>query len=55
MPHCDICGEDVEHVTKCKTCGEKFCTDCGEVEPKECVYCLDSEEVDDDHDDDDDW
>ena len=53
MPICAICGEEVEHVTKCKMCGEKFCADCGEPDEKLCIYCLDDE--DDEFDDDDDW
>lgn len=55
MPMCAMCGEEVEHVTKCKTCGEKFCADCGEVESKQCIYCLEDDEVivvDDDEDED---
>ncbi|MCW4012190.1 MAG: hypothetical protein NWF07_04265 [Candidatus Bathyarchaeota archaeon] len=53
MPICAICGEEVEVVTKCKMCGEKFCSDCGEPDEKLCIYCLDDE---DDADwDDDDW
>ncbi len=39
-------------VTKCKMCGEKFCSDCGEPDEKLCIYCLDDE--DDDWDDDED-
>ena len=53
MPICAICGEEAEHVTKCKMCGEKFCADCGEPDEKLCIYCLDDE--DDEFDDDDDW
>lgn len=53
MRHCDICGEEVEFVTKCKSCDERFCIDCGEIESKECVYCQEGKEVDEDHDEDD--
>jgi hypothetical protein len=49
MPICAICGEEVENVTKCKMCGEKFCSDCGEPDEKLCIYCMDE---DDDWDDD---
>lgn len=44
MPICAICGEEVDHVTKCKMCGEKFCVDCGEPDEKLCIYCLDDDE-----------
>ena len=44
MPICAICGEEFEHVTKCKMCGEKFCPDCGEPDQKLCIYCLDDED-----------
>ena len=53
MPICAICGEEVEHTTKCKMCGEKFCADCGEPDETLCIYCLDDEE--EDWDDDVDW
>lgn len=53
MPICAICGEEVEHVTKCKMCGEKFCADCGEPDEKLCIYCLDDD--DEDWGDDKDW
>ena len=58
MPICAMCGEEVEHVTRCKTCSEKFCTDCGDVESKQCVYCLedDDDDFDNDYEDEDeDW
>ena len=58
MPICAICGEEVEHTTKCKMCGEKFCTDCGEPDEKLCIYCLDDDDEDwdkDDWDEDEDW
>ena len=41
MPICAICGEEFDHVTKCKTCGERFCADCGEADEKQCIYCAD--------------
>jgi hypothetical protein len=52
MPICAICGEEVELVTKCKMCGEKFCSDCGDPDEKLCIYCMDD---DDDWDDKEDW
>ena len=51
MPVCVICGEDSETVTKCKTCGDKFCTDCGEQEKNLCIYCVDFVELSETHDD----
>lgn len=48
MPDCDMCGEKVEEVTKCKMCGEKFCADCGEADQKLCIYCADEDEEEDD-------
>ncbi len=51
MPICAICGEEAENVTKCKMCGEKFCSDCGEPDEKLCIYCLDDEEEEWDDDD----
>lgn len=54
MPMCSLCGENMENVTKCKTCGERFCIDCGEPSEKLCIYCLDEDYDSDDEDDDDD-
>jgi hypothetical protein len=51
MPICAMCGEEVEHVTRCKTCAEKFCSDCGEPEQKQCIFCLDDENPYDEDDD----
>jgi hypothetical protein len=58
MPLCTICGEDVEFVTKCEDCGEKFCASCGDFEDKLCDYCYDEDTVDEDEDwdyEDEDW
>ena len=44
MPTCAICGEQAEHTTKCKMCGEKFCADCGNPDEKLCLYCLDEDD-----------
>ena len=52
MPICAICGENEDQVTKCKTCGEKFCVDCGNTNTKLCFYC-EEDTVDDNTDDDD--
>ena len=49
MPICDSCGEETDHVTKCKTCGDKFCADCGDVQKQLCLYCIDDENADDDN------
>ena len=54
MPSCDVCGEEVEFVTACKTCGDWFCAECGEVDTKQCVYCLEDEDMDDEHEEDED-
>jgi len=57
MPICNVCGEEEEIVTKCKTCGANFCEYCGEVEAKQCIECYDDSDDDEDSDDekDDDW
>jgi len=31
---------------KCKRCGDRFCEECGDVEQKLCLFCLDEEEED---------
>ena len=52
MPECSVCGLEFDHVTKCKTCGERFCYECGSADEKQCLYCLeesDSENYDDDN------
>ena len=57
MSTCVICGEEAEHITRCKMCGEKFCPECGEADNKLCLYCADDDEENDhkDWDDDEDW
>ena len=52
MPICEICGEDSDKVTKCKSCGYKFCEDCGDEGGKVCIYC--EEDIEDDESDDED-
>ena len=42
MPICEFCGVEEDIVTKCKTCGTKFCEYCGSVEDKQCIECLDN-------------
>ena len=54
MPICSICGEE-SHTTKCKMCGEKFCSDCGEPEERLCLYCLDDEDDEWDDEEEDVW
>jgi len=44
MPKCEICGEEEEHVYKCKKCGTAFCEFCGSPEDKLCIDCLDKAE-----------
>jgi hypothetical protein len=47
MPKCNICGEKVEKLSKCETCGENFCFECGDLTSKICILCLEeAEEVD---------
>ena len=41
MATCGICEETVDKVTTCKTCGEKFCEDCGDQRAKVCTFCED--------------
>jgi hypothetical protein len=55
MPICAMCGGEIEYVTKCKMCGQKFCAECGKVDEKLCIYCQeDDDDLDDDDLDDDD-
>ncbi len=44
---CEICGELVDKVYKCKVCGTLFCEECGSVEDKLCLTCLEEEEEED--------
>jgi hypothetical protein len=59
MPTCEVCGEEEETVTKCKSCGTRFCEYCGLVEDKQCMVCQDfNDEGDskkDEDDEDSDW
>jgi len=40
MPECEVCGEQVEKISRCKSCGTSFCEDDGDPEEKLCIYCL---------------
>ena len=51
MPTCEVCGEEEYSVTKCKTCGTKFCEYCGSMEDKLCIQCMDYDDEDDDEED----
>lgn len=54
MSECEICGEEEDHLIKCKQCGKYFCEYCGSAEEKLCFDCLD--EFEDEYlDDDEDW
>ena len=48
MTICELCGEEEDIVTKCKTCGMQFCEFCGSVEEKQCIECLETDDEDDD-------
>jgi hypothetical protein len=56
ISECSVCGLEFDYVTRCKTCGERFCADCGSANEKQCLYCLDDAEFEDeDFDDEEDW
>ncbi len=44
MPECEICGEEADKLITCKTCGTKFCEDCGSAVEKLCEFCAEEEE-----------
>ena len=46
LPVCEVCGEEETTVTKCKTCGTKFCEYCGSNDDKLCIECMDYKEDD---------
>ena len=48
MTICEVCGEEEDIVTKCKTCGTNFCEFCGSVDDKQCIACLETDNEDDD-------
>jgi hypothetical protein len=43
-----------DNLYKCKRCGDRFCEECGDIEEKLCLFCLDDEIEDDDDEEDDD-
>ena len=45
MPFCGICGEETSSTTKCVVCGDRFCMDCGDVDEKNCIYCLNEDKL----------
>ncbi len=51
MPECEICGEESDKLIKCKSCGAKFCEDCGSPIEKLCEFCAESEEGEVDEED----
>jgi hypothetical protein len=50
MPECEICGEEADKLTICKSCGCKFCEDCGSPVEKLCEFCAEEDEYDGDSD-----
>lgn len=53
MPECEICGEEADKFTKCKSCGAKFCEDCGSTVEKLCEFCAEEQKHGDDEDEED--
>lgn len=45
MPECEICGEEADKLIKCKSCGAKFCEDCGSTIEKLCEFCAEDEDI----------
>jgi len=50
MPICQVCGEEVEHVTRCRRCDILFCDECGSVEERLCTFCQEELEAKEDFD-----
>jgi len=50
MPECEICGEEADKLIVCKSCGCKFCEDCGSPVEKLCEFCSEEDEYDEDWD-----
>ncbi len=44
MPECEICGEEADRLITCKSCGTKFCEDCGSPMEKLCEFCAEDDE-----------
>jgi hypothetical protein len=47
MSECEFCGETGKKIHKCKVCRAKFCEDCGLVDERLCMNCLDEGEFED--------
>lgn len=45
LPECEICGEESDKLIKCKSCGAKFCEDCGSPIEKLCEFCAEEDDV----------
>jgi hypothetical protein len=39
MPECGVCGDQVESLCQCGTCGVMFCENDGSFEEKRCINC----------------
>lgn len=39
-PECEICGEEIARLYKCKKCDASFCEDCGSISEGLCIDCL---------------
>ncbi len=50
MPECEICGEEADKLYTCKSCGAKFCEDCGSPIEKLCEFCAEEDDVDEELD-----
>jgi len=48
MPECEICGEQVNKVHRCKNCDALFCAECGSISDKLCTDCLEEDEDEED-------
>ncbi len=44
MSKCSICEEEKEKLYKCKSCGFKFCEECGNLDLMMCEYCFEFEQ-----------
>ena len=51
MSECIVCGMESDTLYKCKICGDRFCEECGDVEARLCMFCLDEEEDSEEHED----
>lgn len=39
MPVCEVCGDEIDSVTRCRKCDILFCDECGSVEDRLCLFC----------------